>query len=247
MGLKIDALLWLVSFAIWEDTVLDHHIWTVLEKMIFTLAKCMSHVAQMALNLHVHKLIQNNSLDFHCLKRIVWAAPIGTEHVGLHMLLAHHVLARLVCADHWVSQYFKAEAASEGISDQLLLIVDDLVDWDIHIAHLDGQFTIQAIFALSDTFNKFIGRLKRFFKLLLPVDEIHLFDVGGTRCLRLFPWQVVWAAVVVWYCKIHPTTGCGFDHDFFSFWFYSDGLKPAIQQLILIMINSRFIALKFIF
>ena len=103
------------------------------------------------------------------------------------MLLAHHVLARFVCADHWVSQYFKAEAASEGISDQLLLIVDDLVDGDIHIAHLDGQFTIQAIFALSDTFNKFIGRLKRFFKLLLPVDEIHLFDVGGTRCLRLFP------------------------------------------------------------
>lgn len=71
MGLKIDALLWLVSFAIWEDTVLDYHIWTVLEKMIFTFAKCMGHVAKMALNLHVHKLVQNYSLDFHCLKRLI--------------------------------------------------------------------------------------------------------------------------------------------------------------------------------
>ena len=66
MRLEVCTLLRLVRLAVREYAVLDHHIGTVLEEVVFALPQRIGHVAHVAVYLDLVELILNHTLHFHC-------------------------------------------------------------------------------------------------------------------------------------------------------------------------------------
>ncbi len=67
----------------------------------------------MAVNLETHKLVDDYPLDFDCLKDFILTTAVRAAHIRGYVILAEHIVARLVRTADWISQNLKAYTASE--------------------------------------------------------------------------------------------------------------------------------------